>query len=195
MGIPILSVRDDQGNIIPIPAIQGRDGVDGKDGKDGKDGAAGPNLINMETPTPISGILMGAYGHVQNAIENINYLGPSAVTTDAVYINLLDGHVVASAVIFKARSEKWLVFGGINLDVTQATNGAVSDVTKMIYPPSGYSFAAGQIITAYHINTSGAVTSIPLLESTTEYFSVTTYTGGITDGTVCIPAFMVQLTQ
>lgn len=35
MGIPILSVRDDQGNIIPIPAIQGRDGVDGKDGKDG----------------------------------------------------------------------------------------------------------------------------------------------------------------
>lgn len=42
MGIPILSVRDDQGNIIPIPAIQGRDGVDGKDGKDG---AAGPNLI------------------------------------------------------------------------------------------------------------------------------------------------------
>jgi len=36
MGIPILSVRDDQGNIIPIPAIQGRDGVDGKDGKDGE---------------------------------------------------------------------------------------------------------------------------------------------------------------
>lgn len=189
MGIPILSVRDDQGNIIPIPAIQGRDGVDGAPG------APGPNLINMETPTPISGILMGAYGHVQNAIENINYLGPSAVTTDTVYINLLDGHVVASAVIFKARSEKWLVFGGINLDVTQATNGVVSDVTKMIYPPSRYSFAAGQIITAYHINTSGAVTSIPLLESTTEYFSVTTYTGGITDGTVCIPAFMVQLTQ
>ena len=38
MGIPILSVRDDQGNIIPIPAIQGRDGVDGKD--DNKSGNA-----------------------------------------------------------------------------------------------------------------------------------------------------------
>ena len=55
MGIPILSVRDDQGNIIPIPAIQGRDGVDGKDGKDGKDGAAGPNLINQNTLTPMAG--------------------------------------------------------------------------------------------------------------------------------------------
>lgn len=192
MGIPILSVRDDQGNIIPIPAIQGRDGVDGKDGKDG---AAGPNLINADTLTPISGILMGSYGHVEVALENINYLGPSAVTTDTVNIGLLDGHATARAVIFKARSEKWLVFGGVNLDVTQATNGVISDVTKMIYPPSGYSFAAGQIITAYHINTSGAVTSIPLLESTTAYFSVTTYTGGITDGTVCVPAFMVQLTQ
>lgn len=186
MGIPILSVRDDQGNIIPIPAIQGRDGVDG---------APGPNLINTETSTPISGILMGAYGHVQNAIENINYLGPSAVTTDTVNISLLDGGVVKPATILRTRGEVWLIFNGANLDPSSASSGVISDVTKMIYPPSGYSFAAGQIITAYHINTSGAVTSIPLLESTTAYFSVSTYTGGITDGTVCIPAFMVQLTQ
>lgn len=189
MGTPILSVRDDQGNIIPIPAIQGRDGIDGKDG------APGPNLINMDTPTPISGILMGAYGHVQNAIENINYLGPSAVTTDTVNISLLDGGIVKPATVLKTRGEVWLIFNGANLDPSRATGGVISDVTKVIKPPSGYSFVTGQIITAFHVNTSGAVTSIPLLESTTEYFFVTTYTGGITDGTVCVPAFMVQLTQ
>lgn len=73
MGIPILSVRDDQGNIIPIPAIQGRDGVDGKDG------APGPNLINTETSTPISGILMGAGGSVKTAVSGTDYATPAEV--------------------------------------------------------------------------------------------------------------------
>lgn len=67
MSTPILRVRDAQGNYIPIPAIQGRDGVDGKDGKDG---APGPNLINPDTLTPLSGILMGAGGSVK-----LRYLG------------------------------------------------------------------------------------------------------------------------
>lgn len=31
----ILTVKDDKGNVIPIPAIQGPSGKDGKDGKDG----------------------------------------------------------------------------------------------------------------------------------------------------------------
>lgn len=78
MGIPILSVRDDQGNIIPIPAIQGRDGVDGKDGKDG---AAGPNLINQNTLTPLSGILMGSGGSVKTAVSGTDYATPAAVDT------------------------------------------------------------------------------------------------------------------
>ena len=77
MGIPILSVRDDQGNIIPIPAIQGRDGVDGKDGKDGKDGAAGPNLINQNTLTPMAGILMGSGGSVKTAVSGTDYATPA----------------------------------------------------------------------------------------------------------------------
>ena len=79
MGIPILSVRDDQGNIIPIPAIQGRDGVDGKDGKDGKDGAAGPNLINQNTLTPMAGILMGSGGSVKTAVSGTDYATPAEV--------------------------------------------------------------------------------------------------------------------
>lgn len=81
MGIPILSVRDDQGNIIPIPAIQGRDGVDGKDGKDGKDGAPGPNLINQNTLTPMAGILMGSGGSVKTAVSGTDYATPAAVDT------------------------------------------------------------------------------------------------------------------
>ena len=76
MGIPILSVRDDQGNIIPIPAIQGRDGVDGKDGKDG---AAGPNLINADTLTPMAGILMGSGGSVKTAVSGTDYATPAEV--------------------------------------------------------------------------------------------------------------------
>lgn len=79
MGIPILSVRDDQGNIIPIPAIQGRDGVDGKDGKDGKDGAPGPNLINADTLTPMAGILMGSGGSVKTAVSGTDYATPAEV--------------------------------------------------------------------------------------------------------------------
>ena len=76
MGIPILSVRDDRGNIIPIPAIQGRDGVDGKDGKDG---AAGPNLINADTLTPMAGILMGSGGSVKTAVSGVDYAAPAEV--------------------------------------------------------------------------------------------------------------------
>lgn len=76
MGIPILSVRDDQGNIIPIPAIQGRDGVDGKDGK-GR--APGPNLINTDTPTPLAGILMGSGGSVKTAVSGADYATPAEV--------------------------------------------------------------------------------------------------------------------
>lgn len=76
MGTPILSVRDDQGNIIPIPAIQGRDGVDGKDGKDG---AAGPNLINADTLTPMAGILMGSGGSVKTAVSGTDYATPAEV--------------------------------------------------------------------------------------------------------------------
>ena len=76
MGIPILSVRDDQGNIIPIPAIQGRDGVDGKDGKDG---APGPNLINADTLTPMAGILMGSGGSVKTAVSGTDYATPAEV--------------------------------------------------------------------------------------------------------------------
>lgn len=78
MGTPILSVRDDRGNIIPIPAIQGRDGVDGKDGKDG---AAGPNLINQNTLTPLAGILMGSGGSVKTAVSGTDYATPAAVDT------------------------------------------------------------------------------------------------------------------
>ena len=76
MGTPILSVRDDRGNIIPIPAIQGRDGVDGKDGKDG---AAGPNLINADTLTPMAGILMGSGGSVKTAVSGVDYAAPAEV--------------------------------------------------------------------------------------------------------------------
>ena len=76
MGTPILSVRDDRGNIIPIPAIQGRDGVDGKDGKDG---AAGPNLINQNTLTPLAGILMGSGGSVKTAVSGTDYATPAEV--------------------------------------------------------------------------------------------------------------------
>lgn len=79
MGIPILSVRDDQGNIIPIPAIQGRDGVDGKDGTPGKDGAPGPNLINQNTLTPMAGILMGSGGSVKTAVSGVDYATPAEV--------------------------------------------------------------------------------------------------------------------
>ena len=41
MGIPILSVRDDQGNIIPIPAVQGPPGQKGDTGPAGQKGAKG----------------------------------------------------------------------------------------------------------------------------------------------------------
>ena len=76
MSTPILRVRDAQGNYIPIPAIQGRDGVDGKDGKDG---AAGPNLINLTTLTPLTGILMGSGGSVKTAVSGTDYATPAEV--------------------------------------------------------------------------------------------------------------------
>lgn len=42
----ILKVRDDNGNVIGIPAIQGENGKDGKDGIDGKDGVNGKDGTN-----------------------------------------------------------------------------------------------------------------------------------------------------
>lgn len=87
MGIPILSVRDDQGNIIPIPAVQGPPGQKGDTGPagpkgdKGDTGAAGPNLINMDTPTPIAGILKGQGGKVANAVAGEDYATPAAVDT------------------------------------------------------------------------------------------------------------------
>lgn len=76
MGIPILSVRDDQGNIIPIPAIQGRDGVDGKDGKDG---APGPSTVTAETSTEFTGLLKGSGGKVAAAVAGEDYAAPAEV--------------------------------------------------------------------------------------------------------------------
>lgn len=87
MGIPILSVRDDRGNIIPIPAVQGPPGQKGDTGPagpkgdKGDTGAAGPNLINMDTPTPIAGILKGQGGKVANAVAGEDYATPAAVDT------------------------------------------------------------------------------------------------------------------
>lgn len=46
----VLKVRDDKGNVIGIPAVQGdkgqdgKDGANGKDGKDGKDGKSAYEL-------------------------------------------------------------------------------------------------------------------------------------------------------
>lgn len=73
MGIPILSVRDDRGNIIPIPAIQGRDGVDGKDG------APGPNTVTAETSTDFTGLLKGSGGKVAAAVAGEDYAAPAEV--------------------------------------------------------------------------------------------------------------------
>lgn len=87
MGIPILSVRDDQGDTIPIPAVQGPPGPQGNvgpagpKGDKGDTGAAGPNLINMDTPTPIAGILKGQGGKVANAVAGEDYATPVAVAT------------------------------------------------------------------------------------------------------------------
>lgn len=85
MGIPILSVRDDQGNIVPIPAVQGPPGQKGDTGPagpkgdKGDTGAAGPNLINTETSTPITGILKGQSGKVAAAVAGEDYAAPAAV--------------------------------------------------------------------------------------------------------------------
>lgn len=85
MGIPILSVRDDQGNIIPIPAVQGPPGQKGDTGPagpkgdKGDTGAAGPNLINQNTLTPLSGILMGSGGSVKTAVSGTDYATPAEV--------------------------------------------------------------------------------------------------------------------
>lgn len=88
MGIPILSVRDDQGNLIPIPAIQGEAGPPGQKGDTGPAGAKGdkgdtgdpgPNLINQNTLTPLAGILMGAGGNVKTAVSGTDYAAPAEV--------------------------------------------------------------------------------------------------------------------
>ena len=88
MGIPILSVRDDQGNIIPIPAIQGEAGPPGQKGDTGPAGAKGdkgdtgdpgPNLINQNTLTPMAGILMGSGGSVKTAVSGVDYAAPADV--------------------------------------------------------------------------------------------------------------------
>lgn len=34
MPVPIIRIRDENGNMVPVPAIRGKDGVNGKDGKD-----------------------------------------------------------------------------------------------------------------------------------------------------------------
>ena len=189
MGIPILSVRDDQGNIIPIPAIQGRDGVDGKDGKDG---AAGPNLINADTLTPMAGILMGSGGSVKTAVSGVDYMAPNAIALTPTTITFLDGNITKNAVLIKLGATTFLYYDGGVLAVTLANNHSV------MYPPTGYKFVEGQVLPAFYMNDTGAIVStrvLSALDTANSHFAISSYMDSNTTGCYYISAFLIRIEE
>lgn len=198
MGTPILSVRDDQGNIIPIPAIQGRDGVDGKDGKDGKDGAAGPNLINQNTLTPMAGILMGSGGSVKTAVSGVDYMAPNAIALTPTTITFLDGNITKNAVLIKLGATTFLYYDGGVLAVTLANNHSVDNTTKFMYPPTGYKFVEGQVLPAFYMNDTGAIVStrvLSALDTANSHFAISSYMDSNTTGCYYISAFLIRIEE
>ena len=189
MGIPILSVRDDQGNIIPIPAIQGRDGVDG---------APGPNLINADTLTPMAGILMGSGGSVKTAVSGVDYMAPNAIALTPTTITFLDGNITKNAVLIKLGATTFLYYDGGVLAVTLANNHSVDNTTKFMYPPTGYKFVEGQVLPAFYMNDTGAIVStrvLSALDTANSHFAISSYMDSNTTGCYYISAFLIRIEE
>lgn len=72
----ILRVRDNDGNIVEIPVMQGPPGPKGDKGD------TGPNEVSTTTATNISGILKGNGSTVQAAQAGADYMTPPTTATD-----------------------------------------------------------------------------------------------------------------
>lgn len=201
MGIPILSVRDDRGNIIPIPAVQGPPGQKGdtgpagQKGDKGDTGAAGPNLINTETSTPIDGILMGSYGKVVNAIPRINYLSPTELAIDSVNIGMMDGNMVVNAEKIHLNGTSWLYFPGVTAEPSTASGGSVLTSTELIRPPTGYLFEAGTTVPAFTMSNTGIIDNSCILIASGQYFALASNVDPSYTGLYIVPAFFVRLIE
>ncbi len=87
--LPVLSVRDEEGNRLPIPAVQGppgpagtpgatgpqgEAGPQGPQGSPGADGAPGPNQVTAATATTLTGLLKGNGATVAAATAGADYI-------------------------------------------------------------------------------------------------------------------------
>lgn len=207
MSTPILRVRDAQGNYIPIPAIQGEAGPPGQKGDTGPKGdkgdkgdtgAAGPNLINPDTLTPMVGLLMGLGGKVKTALSGVDYMSPSAITLTPTTITFFDGNITENALLIKLGTTTFLYYGGGVLAVTLANNHFIDSGSNFMNPPAGYRFIPGQNLPAFYMSESGAITStiiFSVYDSADTCFIVSNYMDPKTNGSYYMAAFLIQLEE
>ena len=100
--MPILRVRDDEGNYVNIPAIKGEPGASG--------------VIDGTTETTVSGILKGTGGHIAAAAAGTDYATPEQV-------NAKQNTITASGIL-KGNGSGGISAAAAGTDYIQPESGA-----------------------------------------------------------------------
>lgn len=100
--MPILRVRDDEGNYVNIPAIKGEPGASG--------------VIDGTTETTVSGILKGTGGHIAAAVAGTDYATPEQV-------NAKQNTITASGIL-KGNGSGGISAAAAGTDYIQPESGA-----------------------------------------------------------------------
>lgn len=79
--MPILYLRNSQGELEPIPGMIGPPGEQGIPGQDGADGAPGPNEVTAATGTNLTGLLKGNGTAITAAAAGTDYIAPPTLLT------------------------------------------------------------------------------------------------------------------
>lgn len=132
MNIPILRVRDENGNYVNVPAIKGRDG---EDGEDGADGTRGTGILKVTT-SPTS------YTTATGGKNPIKRMSISTIKTQAGVNEVLVGDTI---------SYNYYLYHIYYLDAQYA----YMDTSTSIRGSSGSKGAAGADGVTPHIGTNG----------------------------------------
>ena len=101
MTIPILSIRDENGNVIPVPAIQGVPGKDGANGNDGKTPVKGVDYWTAADKSEIINALSGGTAtaipsywqeHLDIRVDNIRAAMEKAGRNKSAFLFYSDAH-------------------------------------------------------------------------------------------------------
>ena len=124
--IPILRVRDDEGNYVNIPAIKGDKGDPGDTG-----------VIDTATETTLTGILKGAGGHVAAAVAGTDYLKMESGTWNPIpaYTNITITNV-NKATYLKIGKLVWVT---LDVHINARSTGDYMEFAGLPYYPSGMS--------------------------------------------------------